>query len=266
MTTLDRARDIVEREFRTLYRTVPNETAHTQICGYCLGAITGGFAQCLGCFRIFRCSTCPTELMGKVVPMSVVVRPSPNAPSEYYTALRTYKTTQWKEYCRPIAALAYLWLNVHRESIEAMLGGPADVITIVPSKKGVTYAKSPLRQLLFHFGNLVQQTLELRDPDAYHRTGYTPEMFKPAEAPITGKRIILVEDTWITGATAVSAGGALLDAGAESVVITPIARDYNPNFFGNDHAYGSLLQGDFDVNAWPRLPRGTSPGWLSEAE
>lgn len=80
---------------------------------------------------------------------------------------------------------------------------------------------------------------------------YRPEIFAPV-AEVGGHRIILVEDTWITGATALSAAGALLDAGADSVVITPIARDMKPAFHGEEHPYLVYIQHEYELEAWPR--------------
>jgi orotate phosphoribosyltransferase len=65
-------------------------------------------------------------------------------------------------------------------------------------------------------------------------------------------RIILVEDTWITGATALSAAGALIEAGAEAVVITPIAREMKPAYHGDDHPYLEYLTAPYRLTVWPR--------------
>jgi glutamine phosphoribosylpyrophosphate amidotransferase len=80
---------------------------------------------------------------------------------------------------------------------------------------------------------------------------YRPEIFEVVD-DVAGDRIVLVEDTWIRGATALSAAGALLSAGAGAVVITPIARDVKPSFHGEDHPYLSYLTAGYDITAWPR--------------
>lgn len=45
-----------------------------------------------------------------------------------------------------------------------------------------------------------------------------------------GKRVLLVEDAWVTGATAVSAAGSLVEAGAAEVLVLPIARIIDGGF------------------------------------
>ncbi len=86
----------------------------------------------------------------------------------------------------------------------------------------------------------------------YHRTKYAPEMFRANPDVVNGGRIVLIEDTWITGATAISAAGSLLAAGADSVVITPIARDFRVQFHAEDHPYLARIARKFDVRSWPR--------------
>ena len=77
-------------------------------------------------------------------------------------------------------------------------------------------------------------------------------MFRAHSPVIARKRIVLIEDTWITGATAVSAAGALLDAGADSVVIAPIARDFRVLYHAEDHPYLAHIARGYDVRFWPR--------------
>lgn len=82
------------------------------------------------------------------------------------------------------------------------------------------------------------------------RRSYQPEVFRVGG--VDGDRIMLVEDTWITGGTALSAAGALLAAGAESVVVTPIAREVNREFRTGQHRYLDYLSGAYDITHWPK--------------
>jgi predicted amidophosphoribosyltransferase len=86
-------------------------------------------------------------------------------------------------------------------------GGPIDTITPVPSKRGIAYAHQPLRKLLSHFGAAVGETLRCARAALYGRRSYTPEMFDLV-TNVRGKRLLVIEDTWATGATALSACGA----------------------------------------------------------
>jgi hypothetical protein len=46
------------------------------------------------------------------------------------------------------------------------------------------------------------------------------------------KRVVIIEYAWITGATAISAVGQILELGASSVVLLPIARAIDSNRVG----------------------------------
>lgn len=233
-------------EHREWYGRVPHETGQ-HVCPYCLGPVTPTYTECNGCARLFKFGDAPAELRGRVVPMTTVLNPSP-----WYSALLTYKTTQWAEYAPIVAALAFLWISAHESHIEELLGGAADFITIVPSKKGTSYENQKLRRLLVPFGDRVVQTLRCANATNYQRQGYDPRIFEPAGEDVRYRRLIVVEDTWTTGSTAVSACGALLDAGAESVVLTPIARMFNGVWVGAEHPYRAHLNGSYDLQFWPR--------------
>lgn len=241
-------RDYLNRYRQYLWQ-VPAE-GQSNVCRLCLGAVSGTYDQCFNCNELLRRGSAPRSLQGRVVPMSIV-----RNPGTWYTILQSYKKGAWREYAPVIASVAYEWLNAHTTQIENLLGGSIDLLTVVPSKTlGLMYETQLLRLALSLVRPIADQmvpTLECVDRDAYGRTKYAPEMFAFLPAA-TGKRIVLIEDTWITGATAVSAAGALLAGGAESVVITPIARDFRVQFHGDDHPYLALSDIDYDVSVWPR--------------
>jgi hypoxanthine-guanine phosphoribosyltransferase len=92
-----------------------------------------------------------------------------------------------------------------------------------------------------------------RPPTAAGRPGsYEPGIFDTVE-DVDGDRVLLVEDTWISGATALSAAGNLLEAGANSVVIVPLAREMKLAYHRDlSPEYISYLDGLYDVKSWPR--------------
>lgn len=73
---------------------------------------------------------------------------------------------------------------------------------------------------------------------------------------MAGERIVIIEDTWVTGATALSAAGALHEFGAENVLIIPMARLINSSYWSEDHPYREgMMDGTFDPvapSSWPR--------------
>lgn len=148
-------------------------------------------------------------------------------PSTWYSFLFTYKGAE-PERGAALASLAYQFLSSNGQAIRAKLGGDIDVITIVPSKRGVTYSSQPLRRALALVGpirDLLGHTLTHKPATKLAHTQYDSAIFEAGPDPVNGRRVALIEDTWITGATSLSAAGALLDLGAAAVLILPVARE-----------------------------------------
>jgi hypothetical protein len=234
---------------RKLFRPVPSDYL-SNVCYLCLGAVESVFDQCYYCRKLFLESVCPVSLRRRVVPMSVALN-----PSAWYWALQTYKAAQFPEHASTLGALTYRWLTEHEQEVTALLGGEPDYVTIVPSKKrGIDYATQPLRRALATvtpMGERLREVLRCANPSTERLKEYAPEIFDPV-CDVRGDRIILIEDTWITGSTALSAAGALLNGGAASVIITPIAREMKPAYHGEEHPYLRHVASDYDITAWPR--------------
>jgi predicted amidophosphoribosyltransferase len=231
--------------------TVPPVTKDF-VCDYCLGPVNSGYTACLGCSEIFDYSNVPAELRTATVPMSSALNPSP-----WYNALVTYKGFQ------PIkglvlASVAHHFLDTHASAIADALGAAPTIITVVPSKRGIPYEQQPLRATLSLAGPInakLKSTLAHVVGSVIHRRTYNPLAFAPTSVDVEGERIALVEDTWVTGATAISAAGALLAFGAAAVGIYPIARVLNDNFWPPDHPYRTAMAAPYqpyDPTAWPR--------------
>lgn len=70
-----------------------------------------------------------------------------------------------------------------------------------------------------------------------------------------------MEDSWVTGATGVSAAGALHRERAAAVVILPIARAINEDWLSQPvhHPYRAAMRELYDIERWPREP--VERGW-----
>jgi len=233
---------------RHLFGSVPVLATAAFVCRRCLGPAGEGYRRCLGCDRLYGSGGGgPRRLAATAVPMTTALN-----PSAWYSRLITYKKG-YPEHLRLLGALASIWLRQHRTAIAALLRGEPDLMTVVPSKRGVDYERQPLREVLCHFGPPpfpLRQTL--RHLEGGRRHQYTPEIFAPAGASLSERRIVLVEDTWVTGATALSAAGALLGQGAAAVCILPLARCIDANFWGESHPYRTAMRIPYDVARWPR--------------
>jgi len=161
-------------------------------------------------------------------------------------------TTYWPA----LAALAFTQLDQHGTRIEAaLLGGPMTGLAVVPSKRGFTHTTQPLVKalaLVKPLRDLLVHALDFIPGSALGRWDYNPTAFRQVSPNIAGGRFVLIEDAWITGATAVSAAGALLEAGAAAVAVLPLARVVDSEFWPEAHDYRQAMQVPYDPAVWPR--------------
>jgi hypothetical protein len=154
-----------------------------------------------------------------------------------------------------IGALAYTYLSANEERIAQVLGGESTLLTIVPSKRGVAYRDQPLQKALSLVAPLQERLVSTLSftfgaPAGRHR--YHPASFARDEVSVQGERVVLIEDTWVTGATAISAAGALLELGAQSVAVLPLARCIDSGFWAEGHPYREAMAREYEVEHWPR--------------
>jgi hypothetical protein len=215
-----------------------------------------GFAFCYACHELASKGV-PEALLDAVVPASIATN-----PGRWYRRLLTYKDGN-PAYRAQVAALAWSYLEQHEDRLAALAGGAIDLVTPVPSKKGRTFDQQPLRQALAAvrpIGGRLAHTLSFEpDPDVDLRRDYYPGCFDPGPTNVAGRRVLLVEDSWVTGATALSAGGALMAYGATGVVIMSLARVIDVEFWrGQTHPYlervlpTSSTREPYDVTLWRR--------------
>lgn len=215
-------------------------------CPYCLGAVSG-HTQCYGCLQYFVRGPVPGALVDRVVPMTVAL-----TPSAWYSALLTFKT--WRAEHQPmLAALAWTYIEAHRPRIESILGADF-VIAIVPSTRpGVGFSNSPLAntlRLVPPMRNLLKNLIEHDGETQIKHNGFAPEAFRPTPTPVSGRGVLLIEDTWVSGGTALSAASRLVDLGAE-VLILPLAR--RASLGASEQAYIDYASvTPYDPTVWPR--------------
>lgn len=210
------------------------------------------FRRCYQCEQMF--SAAPAGLSGKTVPMTVVDNPSP-----WYTRLEKYKSGMAKEYAPVVASVAFSYMRHHYKRIVDLLGGAPDMVAVTPSKGRHAGMQHPLRRTL----DLVkdQDLFAIKEPLQYvgkepiKRGEYKPDAFHAEPADVAFAHVVLIEDLWVSGRTCVSAAGALLAAGAESVVMMPIARLVHmdtPAMVGPDHPFFTWVKEPFNLEHWPR--------------
>ena len=198
------------------------------VCEVCLN-LTDGFARCYACTHL-------EHRLDVVLPISYSV-----AAGQLHHALRGYKRFEGEVARRlglQLAAVMWRFLDVHERCIAraARIAG-FDLVTTVPSgdRELDVRRRHPLAWLI---GEVVGPTrdryrpLLLRSEAPVERRAFSDAKFVARER-LEGRSVLLVDDTWTTGASAQSAAAALRSAGAERVAAVVIGRHINAGWHDN---------------------------------
>jgi predicted amidophosphoribosyltransferase len=204
-----------------------------EVCERCFD-LTGGGTRCSHCSH-------DTGLVDAMAAISYSVggeqlhhalagyKRYPGAPGRYLTA--------------GLAAVLWRHLDDHETCLAHLAGVTRfDVVTTVPSSDAVRDATHPLHRLV---GRLVKP-VEPRYARLLRRTdtGVTAHRFHAdryrATGDLAGRTVLLIDDTWTTGANAHSAAAALKAVGAERVAALVIGRYVNREWGHNDRQLRGL--------------------------
>jgi hypothetical protein len=223
------------------------------VCDLCFN-LTDGHARCYACAR-------GQQWLDAMAPISYSV-----AGEQLHHALASYKRLRGgvqRRLGRELAAVLWRHLAAHERCLARAAGVERfELVTCVPSGDPTRDPEHPLHHLV---ANLVAPVREryarlLRPSDAalaphtfdLHR--YTPGR------RLSGQSVLLIDDTWTTGANAQSAAAALKRAGSGPVAALVIGRYVTRGWRGNDRRL-QALQRPFD---WSRCalcaPENTSGG------
>ena len=124
-----------------------------------------------------------------------------------------------------LLALLTVFIRDHGRCLWLASGvGRPSHVAVVPSAR-TRPGPHPLASLLAPYLTLPWAGLTAR-PGQHPVRELDPDRF--LAAPVPGARVLLIDDTWTTGATAQSAAMALRRAGARSVVIVVLGRHVGP--------------------------------------
>jgi hypothetical protein len=189
-------------------------------CTVCRGPARSGYARC------YQCDT--HEILGHglladaVVPISYAVKGTPFAEE-----LWRYKSSG--SLCMSargsLLALLLAFLDDHASCVwrRAAMPGP-DRLAVVPSGVGRP-GSHPLLALASPHVSLPLWPLAIR-PGRQGRD-LDPHRFQAGPGP-RGRGVLLLDDTWVSGASAQSAAAALKLAGAGRVALVVLGRHVNP--------------------------------------
>jgi hypothetical protein len=223
--------------------------AGPEVCEICFN-LTDGYSRCYACAH-------GETWLDAISPISYSV-----AREQLHHALASYKRLTGEVARRLRAELAaVLWrhLAAHEQCVARSAGvvreaGVAreagidkrgfELVTTVPSGDRERDERHPLPRIV---GEIVGPTRARHErllershlavpPRTFHR-----EKFRPRRA-LNGEAVLLIDDTWTTGASAQSAAAALKLAGAGPVAAVVIGRHLNREWRVNDRRLASIAR------------------------
>jgi hypothetical protein len=211
------------------------------VCGVCFN-FTHGYERCYAC-------TQNEDWLAAVAPISYSV-----GLEQLHRALMGYKRLSGDVGQRLAVELAaVLWRHLaQHETCVARAAGVSrfELVTTVPSGERARDSGHPLCHVV---GDLVGPTrprharLLRRSPREVAPRTFDAGKFEAVRA-LDGEPVLLIDDTWTTGASAQSAAAALRGAGAGPVAAVVIGRHLNREWHENDRR----LRGIARPFAWGR--------------
>jgi hypothetical protein len=204
-----------------LFPLLSHPPAPPPVCGVCRGPVRPGFSRCYQCER--------HDLLGRglladaVVPISYALRGTPFADD-----LWRYKSTLAPAAPARASVLALLlaFLADHGVCVWRQAAMPPPVrLAVVPTGCGRP-GPHPLLQMVAPCLRLPPCVLAIR-PGRQGRD-LDPFRFQAGRVP-AGASVLLIDDTWVSGASAQSAAVALKLAGARYVAVVVVGRHVNPD-------------------------------------
>jgi len=203
------------------------------VCQTCFN-LTEGYERCYACAHGGR-------WLDVVVPISYSV-----GGEQLHHALVAYKRRLEPAATRftvQLAAVLWRFLSAHERCVSRALGVPAfPVVTTVPSNDPARDDEHPLHRLV---GQLVGPTrdrfrrllMRSAHPAQPHR--FDVKRYRPTDR-LADEPVLLIDDTWTTGANAQSAAAALKRAGAGPVAAVVLGRHLNRAWGANDSQLNGL--------------------------
>jgi hypothetical protein len=228
----------------TICTTVPRIA--DGICDRCHRPPNPPWTRCWSCEQVEGQVSTPCAL---IVPISLY-----EVGYQLHYQLKHYKDDNGSQMARDFlvktAALLGYFLQKHDRCIAIAAGGGWDLITSVPSSIDRT-GEHPLVTAIKLVPSLRDQyePLLCRGSQALQHNVASDDGYEPLRQ-LKGERILLVDDTFTSGARAQSAASVLSNAGATVAAIVPIGRVISPEFNDQTAEYWkrqSRLVFDFDV-------------------
>lgn len=225
------------------------------VCTTCFN-LTDGYARCYACAH-------QPNVIDAVAPISYSV-----AHEQLHHALASYKRLSGEVARRlglQLAALIWRYLEAHEHCVARAAGADAfPIVTTVPSGHRERDDQHALRWIVAEVVGPTRDRHErlLRRSDVeVDAHAFDPEKYVAIRA-LNGEPVLLIDDTWTTGANAQSAAAALRAAGAGPLAAVVVGRHVNRGWRENDRQLRALAEpfdwsrctlcASVDVSAEPR--------------
>ena len=230
-------------------------------CEVCRGPVRPGFARCYQCDRHALLGS--ALLADAVVPISYAIKGTPFAAD-----LWRYKSAPVPPSSAPtsasapapalvptpasarasVLALMLAFLTDHGPCVWQRAGmPPPDRLAVVPTGAGRP-GPHPLLRLVWPYLRLPACSLALR-PGRQGRDLDLDRFQVTALARPAGASVLLLDDTWVSGASAQSAAAALKLAGARHVAVVVLGRHVNPDDVASAPLLAGLAAARYDPSA-----------------
>jgi hypothetical protein len=186
------------------------------MCRICSDATSPGYTMCLSCRAV------ALGLGRPLVPVTFIRAVGPN--SGLYRALRQYKSGEPGVAQRQERRLAAILDAFCARHLAALAPDGLDLSVVVPSAPGNRPPPHPLARAVASAAHLPPYR------DVLHAAAGTIGHRQPAlgayraDPSVAGKRVLVVDDVYTSGAHLQSAGAALTDASAAAVTALVIGR------------------------------------------
>jgi predicted amidophosphoribosyltransferase len=227
-----------ERLAATAARYLMTPRPGAAVCHDCFN-FTRGFGRC------YACGSTPHHI-DAFAPISYSVSLGP-----LHHSLTAYKRAGGlcaDRASRELAAILSRFLAAHEACLARAAGGSQfDLVTTVPSSDASRDEHHPLRRIVAELTVPTRSRFERVLFPA--QTGVAAHRFHPARfgasRRLDGARVLLIDDTWTTGASGHGAAAALKAAGASAVGTVVIGRYVNRHWHENELRLAELA-GRFD--------------------
>jgi predicted amidophosphoribosyltransferase len=215
--------------YLAIYRRVP--PAGPGVCAICHSGPGQGYSICYSCQITMGQVSHPITA---VLPVSLY-----EVPSQYHYALRSYKDHHRPEvrahFATILSATIARFTFRHWACITAMLGGEPTLVTTVPSTRPATRpGEHPLVAVVRRSPLLasLHRPVLTRGPGQVGHQRANDDAFI-VNGALQSHNVLLIEDTFTSGARAQSAACALRLAGAAAVTVVTAGRVVNPDWNDN---------------------------------